>query len=473
MTLGQLPEELLQLVIWSLKLDVYSCAPAKDKLVTRKTLLSCTLANSTLHRLAEPVLYHSISQRELTRLVQCCVRRPKLVNLVRELRDCEPDAHGPLTEGLQDVDDWRGDNIEICELWNRPYEMPAVGFVLLMCTRLETLVLEKNACDLTFPPGDVLAECTALYEKSSAKSGTPLAALRTLVMQPGPDYQFRMNEYDEKWFPGVVSLPNIETIEIAELGMYDFDVSPSISSLKSLTIGSSTMVSFGYTGGMALSLVLEDLLAKCPSLQYLDVTFQSGPNQGDDCLDSLGSMLSNHGSSLRTLHIYDPYEMVMPAQDGAPISLVTMENLRTLTLPGNAMLPSQCNRRGTSDSLPEHQIDGSDRENANSQLNGTSQDDERHLALMNGPEEIIDPASVPLKDILPPNLTQLAIVENTTLASNVAKLDWVLGEVLLSLHFRHLETIRVWRDPALTKQMMDIDWDVETGDGWWKVYRRL
>ena len=193
----QLPEELLQQIMWGLKLDVYSNASADDKLATRKTLLSCMLANSTLHRLAEPVLYHSISQLQLTRLVQCLIRRPKLAGLVRELRDCETTCHDKLAEGLHDIDAWREENIEICELWSRPYEIVAIGFVLSMCTRLETLVLEKDACDGNFPEGNFLEECTALFQKSQAQSGTTLAALRTLAMQPGAFYHFSMNEYDE------------------------------------------------------------------------------------------------------------------------------------------------------------------------------------------------------------------------------------------------------------------------------------
>ena len=223
----QLPEELLQQIMWGLKLDVYSDASADDKIATRKTLVSCMLANSTLYRLAEPVLYHSISQQELTKLVQCFIRRPRLVGLVKELRNCDTVGHYQLPEGLHDIDAWREENIETCELWSRPYEIPAIGFVLLMCTRLETLVIVGNACDETFPDGYVLAEFTALFEKLSAESGTPLAALRTVVMQPGSNYLSCMNEYDDRWFPGIVSLPNIETIEVAELGMFEFEVSPS------------------------------------------------------------------------------------------------------------------------------------------------------------------------------------------------------------------------------------------------------
>lgn len=74
-----------------------------------------------------------------------------------------------------------------------------------MCTRLETLILEKNARDLAFPLGDVLAECKAFYQKSRNDLGTRLAALRTLVMQSGFNYQSGMNDYDNGWLTGVVS----------------------------------------------------------------------------------------------------------------------------------------------------------------------------------------------------------------------------------------------------------------------------
>lgn len=475
MTSVHLPEELLQQIMWGLELDVYSNASADDKLRTRKTLLSCMLANSTLHRLAEPVLYHTISQHELTRLVRCLIRRPKLVSLVRTLRDCENDAHNQLTQGLHDIDAWREENIDICELWGWPYEIPAIGFILLMCTRLETLVLEKNACDQTLPQGDVLEECTALHQKSQTLSGTPLAALRTLIVQPGPGYHFQMNEYDDRWFPGLVFLPNIETIEIAELGMYEFEV-PSyagISTLKSLTIGSSDMEGFGYTGQVALNMVLESLLPKCPALQYLDVTFQNSPNEGDDWWDELGSMLSNYAPSLRILHIHNPYEVVMPPEDGALINLAAMTQLRTLTLPGDAILPSPYNKHGISASLGEQRIVGSDRENVNSHLHVITRDEEGQLASVHGPEGSFDPASVSLAAFMPPNLTQLTIVDNTTLPSNVARLDFELRKMMVSPRFKDLNTIRILRDQTPTKHITEVDWEVRKEDGYWKVSRRV
>jgi hypothetical protein len=409
------------------------------------------LANSTLHRLVEPVLYHSISQHELTRLVQCFIRRPKLAGLVRELRDCETSCHDPLPEGLNDIDAWREDNIDTCELWGRPYEIVAIGFVLLMCARLETLVLEKDACDATFPHGEFFEECTALYQKSRTQSGTPLVSLRTLIVQPGPSYQFSMNEYDDKWFAGLVFLPNIERTEIAELGMHSFEVPPSagVSNLKSLTIGSSTTEDFGYTGSLALSLVLERLLVKCPSLQHLDVTFHSDPNDGDDKWDTLCNMLNTHGLSLRKLHLRNPYGVVMPAADGEPINLAAMTNLRTLTLPGDAVLPSRYTTRRVSTSIFGYNLTTLSREDATSQSNITSRNVEDQTTCMEGSEESFDPAEVPLTEILPPNLTQLAIVDKTDLPSNVATLD------------------RELRKP--NKLVVEVDWEARRENGCWEV----
>jgi hypothetical protein len=457
--------------MWGLKLDVYSNTSADDKLATRKTLLSCMLANSTLHRLVEPVLYHSISQHELTRLVQCFIRRPKLAGLVRELRDCETSCHDPLPEGLNDIDAWREDNIDTCELWGRPYEIVAIGFVLLMCARLETLVLEKDACDATFPHGEFFEECTALYQKSRTQSGTPLVSLRTLIVQPGPSYQFSMNEYDDKWFAGLVFLPNIERTEIAELGMHSFEVPPSagVSNLKSLTIGSSTTEDFGYTGSLALSLVLERLLVKCPSLQHLDVTFHSDPNDGDDKWDTLCNMLNTHGLSLRKLHLRNPYGVVMPAADGEPINLAAMTNLRTLTLPGDAVLPSRYTTRRVSTSIFGYNLTTLSREDATSQSNITSRNVEDQTTCMEGSEESFDPAEVPLTEILPPNLTQLAIVDKTDLPSNVATLDRELRKVMSSPRFEQLESIQVWRVRKPNKLVVEVDWEARRENGCWEV----
>jgi hypothetical protein len=189
MTSLKLPEELLQQIIWYLKLDVYSENSADDSLATRMTLLSCMTANSILYRIAQPVLYHSINQHELTRLVQCFIRRPRFAGLVRELRDRETESHKRSTGGMTDIDAWREENIEINELWGRPHEIPPIGLMLHMCTRLETLILERNDSDLTFPDGEYLTGCTELSLKSQASLATPLGMLRTFVMQLGSRYQ--------------------------------------------------------------------------------------------------------------------------------------------------------------------------------------------------------------------------------------------------------------------------------------------
>ena len=98
-------------------------------------------------------------------------------------------------------------------------------------------------------------------------------------------------------------------------------------------------------------------------------------NEGDGWWDALGSMLSNHALSLRTLHLHNPYRVAMSPEDGAPINLAAMTHLWTLTLPGDAILPSPYNKHGISALLGEQQIHGSDHENASSHLNGTFRDD--------------------------------------------------------------------------------------------------
>jgi hypothetical protein len=469
----QLPEELLQQIMWYLKLDVYNDNLADDNLTTRMTLLSCMIANSVLHRLAEPVLYHSINQHELTRLVQCFTRRPRLAGLVRELRDREGESHKRLTEKLPDIQAWTEENFELCRGWGRPYEIPTIGLVSLMCTRLETFILERNDADLTFPCGDFFAECTEWYHEPQTGFGTPLGTLRTFIMQPGPRYQDHMSEFDDSWLPGLISLPKIEKIELAELKMYDFEVPDSTSSLQSLTIGSSTVDGLGYTGQLALSIVLERLLVKCPMLKYLDLTFHSDPDEGDDHWNLLGYMLSNHGLSLRTLHLYNPYKVVMPAYDGAPINLAAMTNLRTLTLPGNAILPSRWTRSSISASHPERQSDSVDRGSISSLINDNSQDGDDNPGNRNGLDKGFDPASVSLTDVLPPNLTQLTIVDNTTLSSNVARLDVELQKIMLSSRFERLEVVRLRRDQARAEHMMGPDWEMHRQDNYWKVSRRL
>ena len=474
MAFKRLPEELLQQILWCLKIDVYSHNSANDNLAARLALLSCMVANSTLHRLAEPVLYHSIQQRQLTRLVQRFARRPGLASLVREFRDCEAESHERSTERLPDIQAWTEKNIELCRFWGRPYEMPTIGLISLMCTRLETFVLERNDSDLTFPCGEFLAGCTEWYQKSQNGIGTPLGALRTFVMQPGPRYQDHISEFDDSWLPGLMFLPNIERIEIAELKIYDFELPDSTSNLRSLTIGSpmTNGIGTGYPYQFPVSTVLERLLVKCPILQYLDLTFHSNPDEGDDYWISPGYVLSNYGASLRALHLCNPYGVRMPAHEGKPINLVTMTNLRTLTLPINAILSSRCSPRSTSVSGTGRQPDHIDGEYASSLIHDNSRDNEDRLRGIQGAEEGCEPALVARMDIMPPNLARLTIVDNTCHPHDVARLDWDLRKIMLSPRFESLRAIRLQRDQTPNEQMNGPGWEVQRQDGCWEVSRR-
>jgi hypothetical protein len=475
MSSEQLPEELLQQILWCLKIDVYSQDSADDNLAARMTLLSCMVANSTLHRLAEPVLYHSIQQRQLTRLVQRFVRRPGLASLVRELRDSEAESHERSTERLPDIQAWTEENIELCGFWGRPYEMPTIGLISLMCTRLETFVLERNDSDSTFPCGEFLAECTEWYQKSQNGIETPLGALRTFVMQPGPRYQDHISEFDDSWLPGLMFLPNIERIEIAELKIYDFELPDSTSNLRSLTIGSpmTNGIGTGYPYQFPVSIVLERLLVKCPLLHYMDLTFHSDPGEEDDYWDSPGYVLSNYGSSLRALHLHNPYGVRMPDHEGKPIDLVTMTNLRTLTLPVNAILPSRSSPRSTSISDPERQPNLIVGEYASSLIHDNSRDNEDRPGGIQGAEEGCGPAFVALMDIMPPNLAQLTIVDKTCHPHDVARLDWDLWKMIISPHFESLRAVRLQRDQTTNEQMNGPRWEVQRQAGCWKVSRRI
>lgn len=373
MTNKHLPEELLKMVLWALKLPAHGNASLDDNKTSRKTLVACMLASSTLHRLAQPVLYHTIRQEELQQFVQTCIRRPDLAGLVRELRDCETGPHFELSvDLLDDIIVWRDVNIELCESWGRPYEIPPIGFLLLMCTRLETLVLERDVFTSCFPPGQFLAECTALVQGARPRHAIPLAALRKFVTYEAPKYESCIGEdEDDNWFPSLLRLPQIETIALCELSGVEFDMpiptldgkfmedgmgnvldepyKPSYelvgtdtsvpwspSNLKHLTIGSPN--DGGHTAQIALGMVLTRLLRNCPLLESLDVTFVCGANEGSDDWSSLGRTLSSYGPSLREIHVHDPFEIVNPSQDGAPINLVSMTQLRSVTLPIRALL---------------------------------------------------------------------------------------------------------------------------------------
>jgi hypothetical protein len=64
--LPYLPEEVLQSIVWQLKLSLgFDYDITDENRVLRKTLVSCMLSSRAFYRLAKPVLYYTINMENL------------------------------------------------------------------------------------------------------------------------------------------------------------------------------------------------------------------------------------------------------------------------------------------------------------------------------------------------------------------------------------------------------------------------
>lgn len=115
-------------------------------------------------------------------------------------------------------------------------------------------------------------------------------------------------------------------------------------------------------------------------------------------------------------------------------------------------------RRNTADTIcSTPRIDQFSTFNLEPRLIDTSRDDER----------------VPLTDTLPPNLTQLDVVDHRTDPSKIARLDSELRELMSSPRFEDLEIIRFWRVREPKNLVVSIDRKAQREQGCWEVSRRI
>lgn len=124
------------------------------------TLLSCMLANKQLHRIAEPVLYHTICSRKLENFLETSSRDIRLTEHVRQLYVSEADGDFRL-----DVSGITSHLVDAPVLYKGMFPETSLSVAMLaimLCTNVEIIGISMSADRDHNPAKYFMAECARL-----------------------------------------------------------------------------------------------------------------------------------------------------------------------------------------------------------------------------------------------------------------------------------------------------------------------
>jgi hypothetical protein len=454
--LPYLPEEVLQNIMWQLKLSLgFDYHVKEENYVSRKTLVSCLLSSRTFYRLAKPVLYHTINMDCLRDIVPYFSQHPGLSDLVREISvtDCDN------CDCCDGADSGEDTNTELA--W--PSCTPAAKFVLGYCTRIHTLDLETVGQAPRVFPQVMLDECIALALARPGDTSVPLASLRKLILGRFAEYDPVWAGRCDDWVCTSLRLPQIESLNMCEIGPETrFPEIPS-SSLKSLT---TTMME-----GVLLQ-KLENRLKACPVLERLNMTVWSGEEDDEfhpeNNWTDIGRVLSLYGSKLRKISFDSRGDGLGLASQDNVINLASLRHLKTLTLPIEAVLHGSVGDYDVP--ATEHELAAPGYAAAHDDIEGL--EDEDDFRTLHPPEQGVNTPTTPLTQILPTSLRYLRIMDDFHLFSDAVRLDLELRDLMLSPDFSELRTIRVRRKTPFSKHVENLGWHAKRREKYWQVLVR-
>lgn len=475
-----LPEELLQKILWQLKLSTDSHYNVKDENhVLSKTLASCLLASRTLYRLAKPVLYHTINTDKLLTITHHFAQDPSLADQVRELSVDERGCHKRVQ--VMDEDDdrqWpeylRSRLSAHSSLLTDPrdpddsstygYSMPVATLALIVCTKIHTLVLHgvQNAPQAL--PDAFMMECLALGHARPDCPDVPLLSLRKFNLErpsapEGPEWDEDGDGEGEHWFSCFLRLPRIASIEMCDI-FYDskYTHSPS-SSLKSLVLTEMEELPASK---------LEDILKACPMLEILDASWMIMYNSSPIIeWAALGTVLSRHGSRLRKVKLNSSGIRLPSAEPSTLINLSSLTHLRSLSVPVEAVLTEPAGNYSVPADEDDHNIDMSDGPGDDEGM-----EDEDDFRNSHAPGQGLNTPTVSLYQLLPQSLRRLKIIDDWNLWADAVRLDMELHDLMLHPHFSELRSIRVRRKIPYSKHVEDLGWRNKRRQHYWRVLLR-
>jgi hypothetical protein len=484
-----LPEEMLQRILWQLKLTTSSGhTEMKENALRKRTLLSCMTASRTLYRLANPVLYHTmINTKDLHMAAHHLAHNPSLADQVRELVVAEDDCFDSFQVMSREDDlQWPeymrsrmsahqsflcypnyNDDSSTCG-----YNLAVATFALIVCTNIHTFVMHDAQQVPQALPEDFLEECVALGRAEPTGSHIPLAKLSNFSLQLPTSIhdhfgiEFEDPDEDENresgfWLSCLVSLPRIASMSLRDIPYSSKYAESSPSGLKSLVL--SDMEELSATK-------IQSLLKACPMLEVLDAAWANIYNGTAD-IDwvGIGSALTQYGPKLRKIRL-DSSKIKLPSTMQRGLSaLAPLTHLRSLTLPLEAVL---------SETVGEHPVpaidDGQNSESSDADGNEDEEslDDEDDVRSSHPPGQGLNTPTVPLHQLLPSSLRHLRIIDDWGLWTDAIRLDVELRDLMLLPHLSELRSIRVKREIPYSKHVRDLGWHHQRRAHQWNVLLR-
>jgi hypothetical protein len=475
---GDLPEELLQNILWQLKLSTDDAARNENRVLTN-TLLSCLLASRALNRLAKPVLYHTVNTANLFSLAHQLAHNPTLASQVRELSVDEHSSQYVGVMGKSDDRQWPEylrDRLSACqscwterhrreEISTYGFRMPVANLILMVCTNIHTLVLHDKYAEPQAISHHFIEDCKDLgYDDPKA----PLASLRNVDLRyPTVPTEFVYLDDDEMepdfesegyvWFFWLVQLPQIESVTVHRLLKNSSDIPmPSSSGLKRLKL-TDPQVPLNTDR-------LEGILEAFSMLECLDATWkfsymvERGVEWSPDMeWAALGTAVTKHGSKLQKLRLDNPAIQFLPGKPSTTsLNLASLSDLRSLTLPVEALLSEPAGEY----SVPATHEAGHD------------DDDDDEFRNLHAPGHGINTPTSPLRQLLPHSLQRLRIIDDWHLWADAVRLDLELRDLILDPRFSELRSIRVRRKTPWSKHVKDLGWHEFRHGPYWNVLLR-
>lgn len=200
MSIHELPEELLQSTLWYPKL---SLGPGngfrRDHALCRRAIVSCTKVSRQWRRIAEPLLYHTITsgqlnsamERDKFKLARCCQMAELVRVLFANYNDSQTMVHPP----------------------NSP-SLPMIMFQVGMCTNLQALVLSASTCPRYVLPSRLLRNRITPAPGWTAGPNICLANLCRFEIRPMEYLRDDLDFASDGWFLLLAGLPRMQNISV-------------------------------------------------------------------------------------------------------------------------------------------------------------------------------------------------------------------------------------------------------------------
>jgi len=431
MPIQDLPEELLQSSLCYLNL---SLGPGyrlrRDHALCRQAITSCTKVSKQLRRLAEPLLYHTITSGQLNSAMKrdrfeferCCQMAELVRVLFANYNDSQTMVQPP----------------------NSP-SLPMIMFQVGMCTNLQALVLSASTYPRCVLPSRLLRDRNTPAPGWSAGPNICLANLCRFEIRPMEYLRDDLDFASDGWFLLLARLPRMQNISVPTITERAVVLPPQEQAPQQeqpLDLTSLALTSQPMTLGL-----LEAILKAFPTLEELSVTWpEKGriPPTTADLWPQLGQVLNEHGLSLRKVH-FD----CKRTPRGLLINLNQLHDLQSLALPIEAVMIEPAGRY---------------------RVQTTTGNAGRELFGPHGPGEGVDTFTIPLNHLLPPNLRCLTITDDWNWWADASRLDNQLRDLMANPTFSELRSIRLRRRRPFI-QFGGLGW-LYSPDWGWQVMRR-